>query len=91
MHSIELRAFATFSHTDKDAEIAVVVDVIRTGSESRISADVSTDDGIILQDGPSTVIPNSETEAALEKWLHSFERWLVEIAPVVAQDVAKLS
>jgi hypothetical protein len=81
-------------HADGD-EVAITIDVRSGGQQLILESEACTDDGRVIADGPSTVIPSSESqltiEVAISDWLRKFERFLLESEPALATAVSKLS
>ena len=93
--AFSLRAYLAFRKSADGDEVAVTVDVQNDGSGLVIASDVCAEDGRVIADGPSAVIPLSGAqtgdEVALASWLSVFEQFLLNSEQKVRTELARLS
>lgn len=84
-----LRAYLTFMRDKNGVEIAVTVDVINRNGSYFIEADICSEDGFILAEGPSVELIEL-TEKVLTSWLEEYEAFLKLNQCLVKEKVTEL-
>jgi len=90
-----IRGYVSFTKTELDNEVAVLVDVLLKGGEIHLSADACTEDGEIIAIGPAAYVAPSITsefdEALFSDWLRRLGDFLESIESVVRERIDGMS
>ncbi len=89
-----LRVYMSFIKSSEGEEIAICVSIQNRDNQVFIDSDISKDNGEIIINGPSSLLPNIgdvDFELRFSKWLKAFEHFLGDKKHILEIEISKLT